>query len=167
MILIKNKRVLKDASGEDYIDLIGTVYKPTDGTPIINFIIVDEELEGRADKISIRAYGTHRNSDILMRFNSISNPFGIMVGDIILIPDITVAENRVKKVPNLNKIKENILNKIQNNTDKLPKVDEKRIERLKKLASKFPNASKNFDSPNRLEDGETNITRNDGLIFFS
>lgn len=167
MKLLSYKRIIKDKNNEDYLDLIGVVYAPRLDATIVNFIVVDEELVGRADKLSVRAYGTHKHSDIIMKFNGIGNPFSIKLGDIILVPDLSFTENSLKQISDIKKVKSNKTATVNRNSDRLPKIDEKRLERLKKIASKFPNASKNFDSTNRLEDGDSNISKKDGLIYFS
>lgn len=166
MKTLKSKRQIKIADGDTYLDLIGVSFKPMDETRIKNYILVDEELAGRADLISFFAYGSRNYADLLMKFNGISNPFSIEIGDIILVPDATFIENSVMNVKDIKRVQNRKIQKIETNSDKLPKVDEKRIERLKKIAEKFPNASKNFDSPNRLEDGESNVIKRNDLLFF-
>lgn len=166
MLILRNKRQIKLDDNSTYLDLIGVVFKPADGTKLKDFHIVTEETEGRIDKISMLAYGSLLYSSILLKFNGISNPYSIMVGDVILIPDSKFTENSLVKISEVKKIAEAIKKRVQTNNEKSPQIDEKRIERLKKLASKFPNPSTEFNQPNRLEAGETNVDRRDGLLFF-
>lgn len=165
MKILQNKRKLIDKNGNVYWDLIGVSFKPKDNTRIKDFIIVDSSNVMRPDKLSIIAYGIPSYADILMKFNAISNPFTINIGDIILIPDIQYAEQSVKRVEDID------MKRANNNVpasfnSKLPKQDENRIKRLEKLASKYKNATKEVRSTNQLPNGEKNIIKKDGLIFF-
>lgn len=164
--IFDKKRKRKDEEGNTYWDLIGTVWRPREGTPIKEFITVDEQTAMRPDRISFLAYGIIGYADLILKFNAISNPFSINVGDIILLPDIEFVLKTVNQV-------QEIVFKQQRNripaatSNKLPKKDNNRIERLRQLASKYKNATKEVRSPNRLAPGDSNIDRRDGLLFFS
>lgn len=163
--IFDKKRKREDENGNTYWDLIGVVWRPREGTPIKEFITVDEQTAMRPDRISFLAYGITDYSDLIMKFNAISNPFSINVGDIILLPDIEFVNKTVQQVQEIDiKQQRNRVPSAFNN--KLPKKDNNRVERLRQLASKYKNATKEVRSPNRLANGESNIDRRDGLLFF-
>jgi hypothetical protein len=165
MKILEKKRKLTDKEGNTYWDLIGVSFKPKEGTPIKDFIIVDEITKMRPDRLSVIAYGIHNYADVLMKFNAISNPFSINVGDIILIPDIQFAEQSIRRVIDIKVLSiKNLIPAAY--SSKLPEKDEKRIGRLQKIASKYKNATKEVRPTNRLPIGEKNIEKKDGLIFF-
>ena len=59
---------------------------------------VDASEEGRPDLISIKYYGDQSMTDVLLKFNGISDPFSIAEGDEILVPpDITMSDRRSHK----------------------------------------------------------------------
>ena len=63
--------------------------------PIIRFfdnvdIIVEHTValreEGRPDLVALKYYGDHSYTDLILKFNGISNPFSMSEGDTIEIP---------------------------------------------------------------------------------
>ena len=60
-------------------------------------ITVTEDYAMRPDLISMFAYGTDLYTDIILKFNEISNPFSIAEGDILLIPDLDGAKRAYQK----------------------------------------------------------------------
>jgi hypothetical protein len=53
-------------------------------------VIVEHEVvlreEGRPDLIALRYYGDHNLTDLILKFNGISNPFALSEGDIVEVP---------------------------------------------------------------------------------
>lgn len=78
---ISNKRVVdgKVVITEPYI-----IFKETQGI-ILKHIVEYDEL-GRPDLISLKYYDTHQLTDLILKFNGISNPFAIEVGTELEIP---------------------------------------------------------------------------------
>jgi hypothetical protein len=118
----------------------------------------------RADLISLKRYGTDAMSDIILKFNRISNPFSFNEGDIILIPDRNIALIQWKEIvgfdiPELNQIKAQFLE-----TKRLTEKDAKRVEYLKKKADKKANGSTVPAPPNILKPGDSNIVISGGKI---
>lgn len=61
-----------------------------------NIYKVPEEYEMRPDLISLAVYNSAAHTEIILKFNNISNPFSIEKNDIILIPDLNSALNQFK-----------------------------------------------------------------------
>lgn len=158
----KRKRVEDDIQ---YTDLVGVSFKIRQNTPIKDYYIVTEDTIMRPDLISYIAYGVSYHADIIMKFNAISNPFSINIGDIILIPDIQVTQLGLNTPPNYDKKLEK-LNLTKNNDNKLPTIDPNRLKRLEKIAKKYKNGTKKVRSPNRLVNNDKNISKKDGLLYF-
>lgn len=65
---------------------------------IDEWIDVDKTCEMRLDTISKLMYGTEDYTDVLAKFNKISNVFEIKIGDVIIIPNITSFFENLKKI---------------------------------------------------------------------
>lgn len=109
--------------------------------------IVDVREEGRPDLIALKYYGDHSLTDIILKFNGISNPFSLSFGDVIEIP--TNQERYLKFVKpsrNVGETKKEQFVKERRLTQK----DIKRLEFLQSIAEgeALP--------PNRLKTGQVN-----------
>jgi hypothetical protein len=139
---ISNKRIVdgKVVITEPYI-----IFK--ENQDVILEHIVDYDELGRPDLISLKYYNTHEFTDLILKFNGISNPFAIEVGKILEIP--LVSENYVKFIKpsrNSEQTKKDKFVKERRMTNK----DVKRLEFLQSISERgaLP--------PNRLKDKEVN-----------
>lgn len=69
-----------------------------DNIKVDDYVIIDKATEMRVDTIARYLLGTEDYVDVIVKFNRISNPFGLKVGDIILIPNLASFFDNVKKV---------------------------------------------------------------------
>ena len=78
---ISNKRVVdgKVVITEPYI-----IFKQDQGV-VVTHVVHFSEL-GRPDLISLKYYNTHQFTDLILKFNGISNPFAMNAGDELEIP---------------------------------------------------------------------------------
>ena len=110
--------------------------------------------EGRPDLIALKYYGNHADTDLILKFNGISNPFSMAEGDIIEIP---ANQDRflkfIKPTRTLGESKKEQFMQERRLTTK----DKKRLEFLQSIAEKeaLP--------PNRLKTGERNKDVNSGI----
>lgn len=109
--------------------------------------VVDEDQLGRPDLIALKYYSNQKLTDMLLKFNGVSNPFSLNTGDVIEVP---VNQERFKKFikpgrNNDDSQKEKFLKQRRMTT-----TDKKRFEFLQSLAQieALP--------PNRLKTGQTN-----------
>lgn len=120
---------------------------------IVEHTVVQRE-EGRPDLIALKYYGNHSDTDILLKFNGVSNPFALSEGDILEIP---VNQERfmkfIKPTRSLGGSKKDQFIKERRLTEK----DKKRLEFLQTIAEKeaLP--------PNRLKTGERNKDIDSGI----
>ena len=97
-INLKMMNLKRKITKENYFGVKKTVTDLTEPTlkpdysstkfTISKTVEVTEEYEMRPDLIAFWAYGTDIYTDIILKANGISNPFGIKTGDLILIPDL-------------------------------------------------------------------------------
>lgn len=103
--------------------------------------------EGRPDLIALKYYGNHADTDLILKFNGISNPFSMSEGDVV---DIPVIQERflkfIKPTRGTGETKKEQFIKERRLTQK----DKKRLEFLQSVAEKeaLP--------PNRLKTGQIN-----------
>lgn len=127
---------------------------------------VPKEYSMRPDLISKAVYNNSQYTEIILKYNGISNPFSINEGDIILIPNLDSAREKMK---------------ISGTGVGADPADELRksykyIDPLK--SPKKDQANKNFDDrqlidvkdgalpPNLAEEGTSQITYRDGRVYF-
>lgn len=138
----------------------------TDQTGYIAEHVVTKSENGRIDLISDKYYQDVDYAEYILKYNKISNPFSIVEGDVLLIPDIDsplVKWNGVK----VNEYESNQVDSIRSqfmDTKRLSTKDAKRVEYLKKKASNLKNGSKEMLPPNILKPGEENIDITDNSI---
>lgn len=79
---------------EVLIDLTSPSLRYNEDTiPILDAFYVGEDMVMRADLLSHAAYGNVEGWELLLKYNSISNPFAIQQGDFILIPELSAMED--------------------------------------------------------------------------
>lgn len=113
---------------------------------LVMHTVTDREA-GRPDLISLKYYSTHVHTDMLLKYNGVSNPFALATGDVIEVPFTQEAYKKFIKPSRSNgeTQKEKFL-KQRRMTEK----DKKRFEFLQKVAESeaLP--------PNRLKTGQVN-----------
>jgi len=130
----------------------------------INEHTVTEDQVGRIDLISLLYYRNANYCDYILKWNGISNPFSIKLGDILEIPNHRQALKTVKEIKILSSTNEPSIRDQFIDTKRLPVKDAKRIEYLQRKASQKPNGAKQILPPNILKEGDTNIKIGNGQI---
>lgn len=134
-------------------------------TEVVAEHIVTEDQIGRIDLISLQYYRDSGYADYILKWNGISNPFSINIGDVLEIPQKSVSLQIVKPVKmvqrsdNKPSIKDQFIN-----TKRIPVKDAKRLEYLQRKAAEKANGSAQILPPNILKDGEQNLTIGNGTI---
>lgn len=128
--------------------------------------VVEEDEVCRIDLISLKYYRDSSYSDYILKYNGISNPFSINVGDVLLVP--TNESATTKTIPfkeiNANDDKLSIRDQFVN-TKRLTVKDAKRIEYLQRKAAQKLNGSKEPLPPNIRKSGDApNISIGNGTI---
>jgi hypothetical protein len=138
----------------------------SDGISTIAKHVVKEDEVGRIDIISRRYFNGDLPSEIILKYNNISNPFSINEGDVILIPEYGPSLkkwNTIKEIDDINIEIDNIRGQFLD-TKRLSKPDAARVEYLQRKAAQLKNGSKQILPPNVLKSGEENLNIRDGKI---
>lgn len=146
----------------------------TDGTSIINFLstkflsriyysvpekimIVKERHISHPDIISLEATGDKNNWELIYKYNQVSNPFSVNVGEVLYIPNIQDTKNSLVHL-NLNQK----ITLLEDNDFRKPLIEKNngRLEYEEKLKTfnKNFNFSKYNLPPNVAEPGDKEVT---------
>lgn len=156
---INNKRI-KDGK----LNITEPVVVFPENTKIIAVHTVTSDEICRIDLISNKYYNIDDYSDLILKFNNISNPFSINEGDVLNIPDKNVSFVSWKSIKDNKKGSEESIKDQFINTKRLTTKDAKRAEYLKKKAAQRANGSSQIVPPNILKDGDKNIDINGDII---
>lgn len=90
-IIVKNN--------EEIIDFTTSIFKQIKSSDVLyNVYRVPESMVMRPDLVSLAEYDNDEYTDILLKYNNISNPFSLDKNDIILLPTINSVENDLAEV---------------------------------------------------------------------
>lgn len=158
---LDNKRIENDKLRMTEPYILFTPFQKVLGTHI-----VEESETGRPDLIAVKYYGDANDTELILKWNNISNPFSITAGDVLEIPDNEGALKPWKPVKNVGvtDVDKNTIRDQFVNSKRLTVKDQKRIEYLQKKAAQKENGSKQILPPNILKEGDSNIDINNDII---
>jgi hypothetical protein len=105
---VDSKPVFEKEDGTRIVDLSAQSMNITVDQPMINFVIVNEDNAMRIDIISQVSMGGVSQTEKMLKFNDISNPFTIDIGDILFIPDVIYANINMQRGDSRNQQKKDI-----------------------------------------------------------
>lgn len=145
-----------------------TVVFASDTRVIAEHTITEDQI-GRMDLISLKYYTDENYVDFILKWNNISNPFILNIGDVIEIPYNksalqTIIPVKILQISNINASNASIRNQFID-TKRLPIKDAKRIEYLQRKSTQKSNGSKQILPPNVLKEGENHISIGNGTII--
>lgn len=126
-------------------------------TPIDEHIVTDFEA-GRPDMIALKHYGDVSKTDLILKFNGISDPFSINSGDTVLIPPMDI---RTKKLDRIMDKKSNNVRMQFNDTKRLSQKDASRLDAIKKKYGKDE-----ILPPNVIKEGKSTFKFTPGRVIF-
>jgi len=160
---IDNKPLFTKADGQIVRDLTQTMLDST-VTPGLSYTAfkVPQDYVMRPDLISKSVYNTTQYTEIILKFNGISNPFSIDVGDLILVPNLDGAKEKIIKTESGYKTD---LAKIRN-TYKY--IDPAKIPTKSASLKEYDNRQieNTFLPPNFAEENTTQIIQRNGRVYF-
>ncbi|MBW2998201.1 hypothetical protein KY321_01560, partial [Candidatus Woesearchaeota archaeon] len=121
----------------------------------------------RPDLISQSVYNNYLYAEIILKYNGISNPFTINEGDVILIPDLDSALQKMKPTGTGNKADQ--AEKIR---DSYKYIDPLKRPNKNKITKKFDerqvvsSATTGSLPPNIADEGVSQITPRNGRVYF-
>lgn len=174
----KNKSVfnpepVNDKPGFGIWNLTQSSVDYTSGTSLDDFFIVTEYYQMRPDIIAALKYGDHGKVGSLLKFNGISNPFAVMEGNVLLIPNsksIDDSFNR-KKLVNQSQSSSNTNTNTNQNTVFKKNQESKKFKvsdaRRKFLEQKVKNQPNIVLPPNVLQPDDKTIMKENGFLIFA
>lgn len=127
-------------------------------TGVIQHIVREDDVL-RPDLIALEYYNDHTKTDIILKFNGISDPFSLQEGDVLDIPSSGIAFHKLERPEGMqedNPIKNQFLQ-----DKRLPKKDDRRLDALKKKYNKDV-----LLPPNVIPLGKKNFKFDKGLVTF-
>jgi hypothetical protein len=159
---LNNKKITtSDYESENKVIMTEPTVLFPDYVRIFESFEVTEYYAGRIDLISLQLYNSPDHIDQLLKFNGISNPFSIAVGDILLVPPSDVLLKQWKK-PGIGVKDANVVRDKFIDTKRLPIKDQNRLDYLKRKAAEKPNGAKEILPPNVLKSDQTNVIIKNG-----
>jgi hypothetical protein len=159
--LNKKKTTTSDYELENKVIMTEPTMLFPDFVRVDKTFVVDEYYAGRIDLISLNLYNNANYGDQLLKFNGISNPFSIGIGDILDVPPIDVLLKQWKK-PGIGVKEANVVRDKFIDTKRLPTKDQNRLDYLKRKAAEKPNGAKEILPPNVLKSDQTNVVIQNG-----
>ena len=127
-----------------------------------NTLLVDSFTVMRPDLIAQAVYSNQGMTDLLLKYNDISNPFSVYEGQLLLIPNKTDLEKILKTPKKIKDISDIEIDEVETIfIDPKTTQDKKRLELLKKQ-----NKGKEILPSNVNKKGDQNIKIKDGKIVF-
>ena len=121
----------------DTVKLIMTqptmIFRNKENAEIIAEHVVTDDDKVRPDLMALKYYGDHTKTDMILKFNRISDPFSLNPGEIILIPSPDTAYYRLERPM---AFEDNIVKRQFMDTKRLSKKDKARLDVLKKKYNK-------------------------------
>jgi len=125
-------------------------------------LLVDSFTVMRPDLIAHAVYSNQGMTDLLLKYNDISNPFSVYEGQLLLIPNKTDLEKILKTPKKIKDISDIEIDEVETIfIDPKTTQDKKRLELLKKQ-----NKGKEILPSNVNKKGDQNIKIKDGKIVF-
>jgi|694.fasta_scaffold20854_14 hypothetical protein len=164
---IDKKPIFEKEDGTVIIDLTKQSLNLVVDQPMTNYYLVSDETAMRVDIISQVALGSVDNVEKMLKFNDISNPFTIDIGDLLFVPDLLYARMNLNSEGANDQQKLDIRNQyIQ--PEKESKLDPTLGKFDKRNKPKKADASKTAPPlpPNFANIGDQEIEIRGGKIFF-
>lgn len=142
-------KIVDDLTGDMKMNIAVPPFMISKNARIIKMHYVNSDQEMRPDIISFIYYGTVEFVDVILKANSISNPFCIKEGMNLMIPDISSVFSSYKPIKRNLKPRTNFQDK-----KRVTPVDKKRLEFLAEKSKSRPNGSSENLPPNMLKEGQ-------------
>lgn len=164
---LDSKEFFTRPDGEIIRDLTQSMFENKNRTYVTYTVYkVPRDYVMRPDLISMSAYNNSLYAEIILKYNGISNPFSIDEGDVILIPDLDSAKDRIKEVGKGTAA--DAAQRLRNTYKyidplKIPKPSEVSKEYNKRQIVQAPD---NALPPNFAEEGTSQLTYRNGRAYF-
>lgn len=170
---INAKPLYTNNEDEELVDLGESIFNTFNifAKQALSMIKVSDDMEMRADKIAIGAYGDEEFTELLLKYNNIHNPFTIKKDDIMIVPSMTYIKENITRTVEEQKANQDAL--IRNfhkfiDKNKIPKTvgSEKNntiipdsVGNIKAIVNKYKEA-------NMADEGASSIKELNGKLYF-
>lgn len=156
---IENKPLFTKDNGDEIRDLTVGAFQMNSTAPS-NYKVykVPSSMVMRPDLLSNSAYGTTEYTEMVLKYNAISNPFSIDVDDLIVIPDRDAILNVVAPTKEVDD------NMLVNKSYKY--IDPTKFPKHSQTISDFDKRDVTVLPPNISNVGEEQITHRNGRVYF-
>lgn len=165
--LLSLKKMTTNNNGESVVDLLSKNYdiEYISGRLKIRVLFpIKEEHLCRLDLVCQEVYGEPGYASLLAKWNGISNPFSMSVGDILVCPTPDILTSSFIQEPDIDKRDVEATRSIWLDPKRATKQDLNRIEQLKKIALKEKNGSTDPKPTNLLREGEQAFIKDGNFI---
>jgi hypothetical protein len=158
--ILRSKRSYTNQSGERVVDLASTSFKYDEKGASLGPVFVGETEVMRPDLLSQKVYSVDDLWDAILKYNGVSNPFSIDLGEIMLVPAISLIRKMIV-APTI--VPEKGTEPAKKNEEKLlnPKSSKDK-RRLDSIRTKVPEVV----PPNVNLTGVSNVRVVDGVVIF-
>jgi hypothetical protein len=159
-------------NGETIIDLTYPSIRYNYDPEIVGIVKMNEQMTMRPDLVSRAGYGSTDLWDMILKYNGYSNPFGIDVDDIFIIPSLTDMKDQLAPSGAQDVFAEAVRNqyidvsKKAQSDPKLALAETKRKDAQIKVAEGVGVPTVNNLPPNIAEAGDREIVIKGGKIYF-
>lgn len=164
---IDTKEIFTRPDGQKVRDLTQTMLELNNRNyTSYNVYKVPKDYVMRPDLISKSVYNNSLYTEIILKFNGISNPFSINEDDIILIPDLDSAKDKIKEIGKGSS--ESMAKQIRDTYKYLDPLKIPKKNEVNKQYSERQIVSTDDESlpPNIAEEGTSQITYRRGRVYF-
>lgn len=168
---IDKKRLITDKNGNNIVDFTTSIFsRSARGIDSYNTVRVTEYFQMRADKVAFNEYGTDDNTEFILKYSGISNPFSLDKDDVLLIPDESQAQAQMADLDESIHNGEDQVKLYYKFTNPDFKSDSKSYDDLanKVIPSGVldPTETGGFTVPYIADDGTAAITIKNGRMYF-
>jgi hypothetical protein len=154
-----------DVQNTAQLDLTSSVFSFEQEVQIDGIYYITDESAMRPDILTALAYGDDEDTDLILTFNKVSNPFAIEKGDVFVVPERASLDASIRRRNQLSS--NNLADLIKRaNESKLDRESENRQRFLKRKEEerKDDRTTRNGLPPNFVDDGTSGIEPRDGRI---
>jgi len=168
---LDRKPLFQKADGNIIRDLTKTMFDFTSNN-YVNYSVykVPSDYEMRPDLISQSVYNNTLYAEYILKYNGISNPFTIDIGDMILIPTLDTAKKNIKKQGSdaENSDSRRIRNTYKYIDPTKAPIRDGDVEKFdqRNLGKKDSQLTDGALPPNIAQEGEKGITYRNGRVYF-
>lgn len=166
-VIDKKGFITKD--NERIVDLTTSIFKQLKSTDILyNIYRVPESMVMRPDLLSLAEYDSDEYTDIILKYNNISNPFSLNKDDIIFLPTINTIDNDIEDANSKSNSEMSDYERIKNYhkyIDKSKAPETVGSEKNDKVITKTP--SSNYEEANLSQTDQMWVSATPDRIYFN